>query len=367
MEFLRFVLPFEEQLNSLSVINDIQTFRRDDVRNNESILNGIFRDLRGLLLTFTQQPTYSYFTYPFIPILFKGVEANYDNAVSNVMLKFTGALVDDKYFRISKEINETSSPNGILLFRQTSKLITSYARIAISRKVPNSSKWKEKYKGFAYTFKIIADSLEGKYCNFGVFELFNDTSLKDALDSCFQMMISIPMEDILAFPKLTEFFLKFLKSVIRLLQNRFMLVDQSLQDQNVLAYIVRILGEGIKLSGIQMGSGGMGSGKQESIYNECCEISDHLSTFLFKQSTIAITQPTKPQSVTVRLMNEYPQLLQFLLAKLLETLFFDDRASQYTLSKPLLPLILLNKEYFDFYANKVISFQPPERQEQLAK
>lgn len=44
-------------------------------------------------------------------------------------------------------------------------------------------------------------ALSGNYVNFGVFELYGDRALSDALDAALKMMLSISLSDILAYRK----------------------------------------------------------------------------------------------------------------------------------------------------------------------
>lgn len=44
-------------------------------------------------------------------------------------------------------------------------------------------------------------ALAGNYVNFGVFELYGDRALSDALDIALKLTLSIPLADILAFRK----------------------------------------------------------------------------------------------------------------------------------------------------------------------
>jgi exportin-7 len=44
-------------------------------------------------------------------------------------------------------------------------------------------------------------ALAGNYVNFGVFELYGDRALADALDIAIKMSLCIPLSDILAFRK----------------------------------------------------------------------------------------------------------------------------------------------------------------------
>lgn len=47
-------------------------------------------------------------------------------------------------------------------------------------------------------------ALAGNYVNFGVFELYGDRALADALDISLKMILSIPLTDILAYQKVVS-------------------------------------------------------------------------------------------------------------------------------------------------------------------
>lgn len=48
---------------------------------------------------------------------------------------------------------------------------------------------------------ILMTALAGNYVNFGVFELYGDRALADALDIALKMTLSVPLADILAYRK----------------------------------------------------------------------------------------------------------------------------------------------------------------------
>lgn len=50
-------------------------------------------------------------------------------------------------------------------------------------------------------------ALAGNYVNFGVFELYGDRALADALDIALKMTLSIPLADVLAFRKVCKTFM----------------------------------------------------------------------------------------------------------------------------------------------------------------
>ena len=47
-------------------------------------------------------------------------------------------------------------------------------------------------------------AMSGNYVNFGVFELYGDRALDDALDIALKMVLSIPAADILAYRKVLQ-------------------------------------------------------------------------------------------------------------------------------------------------------------------
>lgn len=50
--------------------------------------------------------------------------------------------------------------------------------------------------------------MAGNYVNFGVFELYGDRALADALDVSLKMTLSIPLSDVLAYRKVCFGFIK---------------------------------------------------------------------------------------------------------------------------------------------------------------
>lgn len=56
---------------------------------------------------------------------------------------------------------------------------------------------------------ISVTALSGNYVNFGVFELYGDRALVDALDVALKMILVIPLAEILAYPKVWVLFSSF--------------------------------------------------------------------------------------------------------------------------------------------------------------
>jgi len=75
--------------------------------------------------------------------------------------------------------------------------------------------------------KFCVTALAGNYVNFGVFELYGDRALSDALDAALKMTLSIPMSDILAYRKVCKQF-----SCRMLLRTHSLFFKFSLQSYN---------------------------------------------------------------------------------------------------------------------------------------
>ena len=54
-----------------------------------------------------------------------------------------------------------------------------------------------KLKGISTCFSMLKAALSGNYVNFGVFRLYGDTALDDALQTFVKMLLSISQTDLL--------------------------------------------------------------------------------------------------------------------------------------------------------------------------
>lgn len=130
----------------------------------KNALIGLARDIRGLAYSFNQKTPYMMFfdwIYPtYSPILIRAVEIwAHDPSVTTPVLKFFGELVQNRSQRL---VFDVSSPNGYLLFRETSKLICCYGNRILSIDVPKDqvyqvrsnlyySRWNRTIYAFIYS------------------------------------------------------------------------------------------------------------------------------------------------------------------------------------------------------------------------
>ena len=112
----------QPNLDILIQLRDTQDLSTPDVK---LALIGILRDLRGICLATNNKRTFNLFFDAFFPVLFpllvKVTDVwNGDPVVMTALLKFMQEFVQNKGQRV---MFEQSSANGILLFRETSKII----------------------------------------------------------------------------------------------------------------------------------------------------------------------------------------------------------------------------------------------------
>uniref|UniRef100_A0A0R0K1H7 Importin N-terminal domain-containing protein n=1 Tax=Glycine max TaxID=3847 RepID=A0A0R0K1H7_SOYBN len=337
--------PLQQVFLSLESTPDA-VFRTDAVRY---ALVGLMRDLRGIAMATNSRRTYGFlfdWLYPaHMPLLLKGISHWTDTPeVTTPLLKFMAEFVLNKAQRLTFD---SSSPNGILLFREVSKLIVAYGSRVLS--LPSAADiYTYKYKGIWICLTILSRALSGNYVNFGVFELYGDRALSDALDAALKMTLSIPMSDILAYRKLTRAYFAFLE----VLFNSHITFVLNL-DTNTFMHMVGSLESGLK-------------GLDTSISSQCASAVDNLAAFYFNNITMG-EAPNLPASVNLaRHIGECPNLFPEILKTLFEIILFEDCGNQWSLSRPMLSLILINEQIFSDLKAQILSSQPMDQHQRLS-
>lgn len=103
-----------------------------------------------------------------------------------------------------------------------------------------------------------------------------------------------------------------------------------------------------------------------SVASQVCAILDHLCTFVYKNS---MKHPNNPQMMhpITRLVSERPELLQYLLSSLYGMILYEDSQIQWSVSRPMLPLILLCEKFFTEFNLRLVQCQQMDKREWLAK
>lgn len=100
----------------------------------------------------------------------------------------------------------------------------------------------------------------------------------------------------------------------------------------------------------------------------CCATLDHIVTYLFKWiSKNAKKSPrdangAREGEACLKVLEVHPEILQQMLSTILNIIMFEDCRNQWSMSRPLLGLILLNEEYFQQLRQQIIAAQPIDKQ-----
>uniref|UniRef100_A0A0D9ZAK9 Importin N-terminal domain-containing protein n=1 Tax=Oryza glumipatula TaxID=40148 RepID=A0A0D9ZAK9_9ORYZ len=346
VKFRSFMEPLLQVAVNLEATADA-AFRTDVVKY---AFIGLMRDLRGIAMATNSRRTYGLlfdWLYPSrMPLLLKAISLYADEPeVTTPLLKFMCEFVLNKAQRLTFD---SSSPNGILLFREVSKLIVAYgSRILL---LPNGTDiYGSKYKGIWISLAVLSRALCGNYVNFGVFELYGDRALADALDISLKMSLSVPLSDILAFKKLSKAFYGYVEV---LFSNHITFVLNL--DTNTFVHIVSTLESGLK-------------GLDTGISTQCASAIDSLAAFYFNNITAADGPPSPAALNLARHIGEFPTLFPQILKTLFEIIIFEDAGNQWSLSRPILSLIMISEQMFSNLRAQILASQPVDQQQRLSQ
>uniref|UniRef100_A0A4W4F0U3 Importin N-terminal domain-containing protein n=1 Tax=Electrophorus electricus TaxID=8005 RepID=A0A4W4F0U3_ELEEL len=274
-QFEQFMLPLTAAFEGVAQMFSTNTFNEQEAKRT---LVGLVRDLRGIAFAFNAKTSFmmlfDWIYPPYIPVLQRAIELWYHvPACTTPVLKLMAELVHNRSQRLQFDV---SSPNGILLFRETSKMITTY----------------------------------GTQSYYSLLEV------------------------------LTQDHMNFIASL----------------EPHVVLYILSSISEGLTALDTMVCTG-------------CCSSLDHIVTYLFKQlsrSTKKRAQPMAQESDRfLHIMQQHPEMIQQMLSTVLNIIIFEDCRNQWSMSRPLLGLILLNEKYFADLRNSIVNSQPPEKQQAM--
>uniref|UniRef100_A0A672RHN5 Exportin-7 n=1 Tax=Sinocyclocheilus grahami TaxID=75366 RepID=A0A672RHN5_SINGR len=276
-QFEQFMLPLTAAFEAIAQMFSTNTFNEQEAKRT---LVGLVRDLRGIAFAFNAKTSFMMlfdWIYPsYMPILQRAIELWYHvPACTTPVLKLMAELVHNRSQRLQFDV---SSPNGILLFRETSKMITTYGT--------------------------------------------NSQSFYSLLEV------------------LTQDHMNFIASL----------------EPHVVMYILSSISEGLTALDTMVCTG-------------CCSSLDHIVTYLFKQLSRSTKKRAAPMAQEsdrfLHIMQQHPEMIQQMLSTVLNIIIFEDCRNQWSMSRPLLGLILLNEKYFADLRNSIVNSQPPEKQQAM--
>ena len=380
-----FIAPNLDMINQLSNITDFRSIEDpNEALGVRTAVIGILRDLRGITEATYNKRTYNLLfdsLYPAAFPLFGNIAECYfdDPEVMIALMKFLQEFVANKAQRIQFE---NSNANGILLFRETSKIVCSYGS-RILHLPTKSDIYKEKYKGIRSMLNVLIAVLTGGYVNFGVFDLYEDPALQNVLDVSLQLCLQIPIEDVMEHMKLcrayfgcievffrshldvlsrldADVFLQFVKANHEGLQTtgRFFYVYiihlflYLRHTRHPLTILIISLLSIYSLRSVYIDA---------SVLSSCASTIDHIASYIFLNSS-----RNKPTAVAIQAhMASDPTCIGALLTTLFNSLLFGPQG-HWPITRPILSLMLIAEDTFAEYQNQLMSTQTPENQQKLS-
>ncbi|XP_028384820.1 ran-binding protein 17 isoform X2 [Phyllostomus discolor] len=353
-EFENFMLPLTVSFETvLQMFNN--NFKQEDVKR---MLIGLARDLRGIAFALNTKTSYTMlfdWLYPtYFPLLQQAVERWYgEPACTTPILKLMAELMQNRSQRLNFDV---SSPNGILLFREASKMICTYGNQILSLgSLSKDQMYPMKLKGISICYSALKSALCGNYVSFGVFKLYGDNHFDNVLQAFVKMLLSVSHSDLLQYRKLSQAYYPLLEC---LTQDHMGFITDL--EPPVLLYVLTSVSEGLTTLDTVVSS-------------SCCTSLDSIVTYLFRHIAKEGKKPLRCREAAqagqrlLHFMQQNPDVLQQMMSVLMNTIVFEDCRNQWSVSRPLLGLILLHEKYFSELRASLIDSQPLPKQEGLAQ
>uniref|UniRef100_F1KSW2 Exportin-7 n=1 Tax=Ascaris suum TaxID=6253 RepID=F1KSW2_ASCSU len=348
--FISFMQPLTDTVREICDVFAMNTPSVDQERVQRAVI-GLCRDIRGVAISCHTKMVYAMlfdWLYPNVfSIMARSVElwTGCTDVVSPV-LKLLCELCQNKQQRLQFEM---SSCSAVLLFREVSKIICTYGeRMLALPAVQPENAYRERYKNISSCFATLKMALSGSYVPFGVFRLYGDTCLQDALSMFVKMFMVIPESDFHSYAKIAQNFYSLLECIA---QDNICFLSNVQPD--VFTSILRYIQQGtVSLDAV--------------VVTASCATLDMLLNYLYRRLTRATPIRThvgaEPEGENcIRALEAQPSLLSEVLAVMLNAVIFDDVKCQWSMSRPLLGLILLQEEFFQQWKMDLINQQPAEK------
>ena len=235
--FPSFVSPFTFQLTQLQSMSNMRMMPKsalDQVVLLVHKLHGIVSSVNSMAV-FSMFYSWFFQEHTFSTLILRLVETFWDQPhVLHPVLAFYSELIWNKSQRIRFDQN---SPNGIILFKETHKIISTYAnRILLVQRahdgtnndaavaaggetaeqaraatVQGNALYESKLKGISLVLQLLTNSLNGGYANFGIMAYYNDASLRSCVSGVLQLVMSVRFSEIIHYPKVATNYFNFLE------------------------------------------------------------------------------------------------------------------------------------------------------------
>jgi exportin-7 len=303
-----------------------------------------FRELEGICFAVQSQRQYlefyEWFTEGPLQLVARALETT-DFTLMQALLSFLKELTQARNTRIRFD---NASAHGVILFKNVARVIVSFGEGQAGRTIleRREGQPEQKFKLMFKIFTILTNVLSGSYVPFGVFKVYSDSCFTDSLTVAFALLQSVDHSELATYNKLQEQVYEFIEQVHK---SCLSLVFTALSPSAFLTAVDAIC-HGIRLDNIKS-------------CLSCANSVQYLCEFLIRQA-----QKDSDESRGIqRVLGERPGALTELLKAVLEVVMTEDTNYMWTLSKPMLGLIIVSEHQFEQLKHYLINniTQDPER------
>ncbi|KAL0218526.1 hypothetical protein P9112_004179 [Eukaryota sp. TZLM1-RC] len=345
-KFSEFVKPFNEaavQLLPLVKTNPNALLRDPEIRFQ---VCSLFKDLKGLCNAILEKKFYPLFLSWFHSTFFElfneamAIGAK-DPDLAYIFVSLAEELSSARSSRCSFKHHTAT---GTLLFRDVAQVLISFTRNFKEVEVKKDL-YDEKLKNLSIATSALANTVSGGYVNFGVCELYGDFSLNQLTIILMEHLIEINPKVISQYPSASRFIVVFVDSVAQFYPQLLV----SLGDNNLkyIEFVITFLTEACQ-------------SLDSFVVSNSCSAIDSLAAYLFSGPSVLDQNAIKLKQLMTQpsIFPIVKQLLDFILKSVL----FDDVQNQWSLTRPLLPLILVFPDIYSAAQQEAMVMVKPESQ-----
>ncbi|TFK14736.1 transcription factor nrf2 [Platysternon megacephalum] len=276
---------------------------------------------------------------------------SYSTVTSSMHLLSGNALSLLSYFLNMNDFSEHSFGRTVHFFPLTTCILGN--QILSLGTLSKDQVYPLKLKGISICYSALKSALCGNYVSFGVFKLYGDNHFDNVLQAFVKMLLSVSHSDLLQYRKLSQSYYPLLEC---LTQDHMSFITSL--EPHVLMYILTSISEGL-------------TALDTIVSSSCCASLDYVVTYLFKHIAKEGKKPVRCREISqdgqrlLHFMQQNPEVLQQMMSILMNTIIFEDCRNQWSVSRPLLGLILLNEKYFSELRASLITSQPDNKREVL--
>lgn len=288
-----------------------------------------------------------------------------DHTVTTPILKF---LCEFCHNRSSRIHFEASSPNGIVLFREackvgrwctinsqsclqcslqqiahiiSSQILTAYGqRILQQPATVFKDIYRQRHKGISLALTMFNHCLDGKYANFGIFELYGDQALVTTMNLAMQMALSTPISELVVYQKAMKPIYNFLIFSTKEHMNRVCSLEAQAAEQ-----FLHLMEEGFV-------------SLDKDTTTKSCSAVENVCQYLYDQKD---KQNVEGKAAQAFLHTQSEKLVK-LLQVVLQVLTCGSFEYTYQLSRPMFGLVVLFPQQFTVLKEQYVASRLPESQ-----